>query len=179
MKTTAAFLAAIILSAVGFAQSDLVRVPTVKLNAVTAGNARRSGATEAPNPEAARQTVAHGSSVNVSVENVGSAPVNVTLRWFAVGRYETSKNFFRNGDGEKQLKVAPKSSGELTVDCNIQSHVTKSKKGSYESGGKLVGWVVAMYDDAGKLVDVAASDPALARFGTEPPNRQRGAGPSE
>lgn len=172
MKRALLLLIAIVLSDSTFAQSDLVKVSLLKLGAVTVGNSRKQGATAAPNKEAARITTAHGSSVEITVENAGATPESVTVRWFAVGRYETSKNFFRNGDGEKTLKIAPKASEAFVADCAIDSHETKSTKGSYKSGGKLVGWVVAMYDSKGKLQAATASDPALERFAADPPNLQ-------
>ena len=78
-------------------------------------------------------------------------------------------------------KVASKASETFVADCDIDSHETKSTKGSYKSGGKLVGWVVGMYDSKGKLQATAAIDPALERFAADPPNLQRKgkAGPSE
>jgi hypothetical protein len=174
MKPLIVLLIASLISIPAFSQSDLVKVPLVKLSAITAGNSRKAGTTEAPSPDAARQTVSHGFSVSIRVDNLGTTAENVVVKWFAMGRYETSKNFFRNGDGEKNIKVAPKSSSEeIVADCYIESHDTKSKKGTYQSGGKLVGWVVAMYDTNGKIQAVVASDAALKRFAEEPPNRQR------
>ena len=173
MKCSLHLLLALVLATSTFAQSDLVKIPTLRLSAVTAGNSRKQGATEAPNPTATRVTVAHGSSVAVTVENVGTAPENVTVRWFAVGRYETSKNFFRNGDGEKALIVPPKSSQDFVAEFLNESHDTKSTKSSYKSGGKLVGWVVAMYDSKGKLISSAASDTYLEEFAVTPPHLQR------
>ena len=172
MKHAIPLLIAMVLAISTFAHSDLVKVPTIKLSAVTVGNSRTQGATAAPNKEAARITTAHGSSVEITVKNAGTTPENVTVRWFAVGHYVTSKNFFRNGDGEKALKVAPKASETLVADCDIDSHETKSTKGSYKSGGKLVGWVVAMYDNKGKIQAATASDPALEHFAADPPNLQ-------
>ena len=127
MKRAVLLSIAIVFSISTFGQSDLVKVSTLKLGAVTVGNSRKQGATAAPNAEATRTTTAHGSSVEITVENGGATPEPVTLRWFAVGRYETSKKFFRNGDGEKALKVAPKASETFVADCDIDSHETNSK----------------------------------------------------
>ena len=173
MKRFFLLLLAVVFAASTFAESDLVKIPTVKLGAVTVGYSRTKGATVAPNPEAERVTVAHGSSVGITLENAGANAEHVTVRWFAVGRYETSRNFFRNGDGEKAVSLPPKSSQDFIADCNIESHDTKSTKGSYKSGGKLVGWVVAMYDNKGKLLSSAASDPNLDQFAAKPPALQR------
>ena len=173
MKLSLPILLTLVLSVSTFAQSDLVKIPTLKLSAVTAGNSRKQAVTDAPNPAATRVTVDHGSSVAVTVENIGASPENVTVRWFAVGRYETSKNFFRNSDGEKALTVPSKSSQDFVADFLNESHDTKSTKGSYKSGGKLVGWVVAMYDSKGKLISSAASDTYLEEFAAKPPPQQR------
>ena len=173
MKRSLLLLFAFVFATSTFAQSDLVKVPTLKLSAITAGNSRKQGATAAPNPAATRVTVTHGSSVAITVENVGATPENVTVRWFAVGRYETSKNFFRNGDGEKALTVPPKSSQDFVADFAADSHDTKSTNSNYKSGGKLVGWVVAMYDSKGKLLLSNASDTYLEELAATPPPLQR------
>ena len=104
---------------------------------------------------------------------MGTTQENVTVRWFAVGRYETSKNFFRNGDGEKALIVPSKTSQNFVAEFANESHDTKSTKSSCKSGGKLVGWVVAMYDSKGKLISAAASDTYLEEFAVTPPHLQR------
>lgn len=173
MKCAPFLLVVIVFTSFSFSQSESLKVPVLKLGAITVANSRTAGETAAPNPAAMRFTVAHGSSVAITVENVGVTRESVTVCWFAVGRYATSKNFFRNGDGEKTLVVQPKSSQDFVADFEVDSHDTSSSKGSYRSGGKLVGWVVMMYDSKGNFLSSTASDTYLEEFAAKPPPLQR------
>lgn len=162
-----------VISTSAFAQSGFAKVPILKLGVISSGHARSEGETSAPNPAASRISVAHGASVEITIENVGTATENVTVRWFAVGLYETSKNYFRSGDGQKAMSLRPKSSETFAAEFVIESHNTTSAKGSYKSGGKLVGWVVALYDKDGNLLSASASDTYLEDFAANPPRLQR------
>src|SRR6266704_5971576 len=60
---------------------------TITLDAknVAAGRALSDGV--APNPEATRKTTTHSETLQINIGNLGTAPANVTVRWFWVGRY--------------------------------------------------------------------------------------------
>ena len=166
------FLLAVLLAAT--ASGETGALSSITLSARSIAGVRAAGSTAAPNPAATRTTTSQGTTVEITVGNLGADAENVTVRWFWVGRYETSRNFFRAGDGEKALSLDPrKAQIVLADDADIESHETKSRTGNYKSGGKMVGWVASVYDSKGKLQASKASDTYLQCFAAEPPPLQR------
>jgi hypothetical protein len=122
----------------------------------------------------ARTTTTHSSGIQIGLNNLGAVPETVTVRWFWVGRYEKSRNFFRADDGEKAVTLDPKKSESILAEGgNIESHVTKGKTSEYKSGGHLLGWVVWVTNGKGELIAVRTSDTAYEGFVTAPPPKQR------
>ena len=172
MKHALHFLLAVLLAAAASGETGALSGLTQSARSIA--GVRAAGLTAAPNPAAIRTTTTHGTTVEITVGNLGAEAENVTVRWFWVGRYETSRNFFRAGDGEKALSLDPrKSQVVLADDADIESHETKSRTGNYKSGGKMLGWVAAVYDSKGKLQASKASDTYLQGFATARPPLQR------
>src|ERR1043165_8139796 len=92
-----------------------VTVPTVAATSITV-DARTVASGRvvcdgiAPNPEATRKTTTHSATLQINVGNLGTMPANVIVHWFWVGRYVTSGNWFRAGEGQKTLAIDPKKS---------------------------------------------------------------------
>ena len=145
----------------------------ISLNVVTVASGAAAGGSVAQSG-AARATVAHGSGMQIGVTNLGAATEAVTVRWFFVGKYEKSRNWFRAGDGEKVVTLDPKKAETLFAEGGaIESHVTKSKTSQYKSGGHMTGWVVSASNAKGELVAFRASDSYLEGFVSAPPPKQR------
>lgn len=150
-----------------------VVVSGISLSVQTVTNGAAAGAS-ATQSGAARATVAHGSGIRIGVTNLGGAPESVTVRWFFVGKYEKSRNWFRAGDGEKSVSLDPKKAEALFGEGGtIESHVTKSGTSQYKSGGHMAGWVVSATNAKGELVGFRTSDSYLEGFVSAPPPKQR------
>jgi hypothetical protein len=137
-----------------------------------------SGRTAAPATATAsgavRSTTVHGVGIEIAVANLGAQQENVTVKWFWVGRFETSRNWFRTGDGEKTVLLEPKKTEPpFLASGEIEDHKTKSTTSQYQSGGHLAGWVVTAHNAKGELVALRASDSYLEGFAAEPPPKQR------
>jgi len=146
---------------------------SIILQARTIAGQRDETETDRPK-RATRTTTTHGTDLEITIGTLGAAPEEVTVRWFWVGRYESSNNYFRSGDGEKAVTVDPKKAQVVIADgAEIETHYTHSKKGSYKSGGKMVGWVVGAYNGRGELIATKASDSYLTGFASKPPPKQR------
>ncbi len=125
-----------------------------------------------------RTTTAHTETVEITVRNLGVISVTATIHWFWVGRYTTSKNWFRAGDAEKLITLEPnKTQTILAENEGIEAFDTrkKSKKRPehYQSGGNLQGWVVVAYDGKHEILATKTSDPLLAGFVVSPPPKKR------
>lgn len=146
---------------------------SVSLHVVTASNgAAASGSTTSAG--AARATTTHSAGIQIGIMNLGLSAETVAVRWFWVGRYEKSRNWFRAGDGEKAVTLDPKKSENLfAASGDIENHVTKSKTSQYKSGGHMTGWVVTASNAKGELIAVRASDSYLEGFASQPPPKQR------
>lgn len=144
-----------------------VRVQTISNGTgAVAGTATPSGA--------ARATTSHNSGIQIGVSNLGAAPETVTVRWFWVGRYEKSRNYFRADDGEKAITLDPKKSENVFAQGGgIESHITTGKSSTYKSGGHMTGWVVTATNAKGELLALRASDSYLEGFASAPPAKQR------
>jgi hypothetical protein len=154
-------------------------VPTVAATSITV-DARNvaSGRTvaegTAPNPEATRQTTTHSATVEIDVRNLGATPANVTVHWFWVGRYVTSGNWFRAGEGEKALTIESKKMEVILAENgDSEGHVTKSAHEHYKSGGNMLGWVVSVANAQGEIQAVKASDTYLQAFAVQLPPKKR------
>ncbi|MEI6703062.1 MAG: hypothetical protein WCL71_05935 [Deltaproteobacteria bacterium] len=135
---------------------------------------RQKGTTEAPNPESTRITTSHDHAAELTVFNLSPEPVKTIVRWFWVGRYEKSKNIFRASEGEKSLELESKK-GEsiLIVEGEVENHITKSKNGSYISGGHIIGWVAFAVNARNEIIASAVSLNNLKEYVANPPPKQR------
>jgi len=150
-----------------------MRVSQFSANArsVAAGQDKFAGK-DAP-AGSSRTTKAHSSALEISVKNLGKQADSVTLRWFWLGRYESSKNWFRAGDGDKTITVDPTKVATIVTDAvEVESHKT-SGASSYKSGGKLLGWIVIGANAKGETEFVKASDSLYLGFATQPPPKLR------
>ena len=146
---------------------------SISLQVRTASNGAVSGGTTNPTG-AVRATVTHSSGIQIGLTNLGAMAEMVTVRWFWVGKYEKSRNWFRVGDGEKTVTLDPKKAENIFAEGGeIESHVTKGKGSQYKSGGHMAGWVVTASNAKGDLVAVRTSDSYLEGFATTPPPKQR------
>jgi hypothetical protein len=151
-----------------------VVVTTITLDArnVAAGRALSDGV--APNPDATRKTTTHSATLQIDVGNLGTTPANVTVHWFWVGRYATSGNWFRSGEGEKTLAIDPKKSELVLAEAgDIEGNVTKAANEHYKSGGNMLGWVVTVKNPAGEIQAMKTSEGYLQGFAAEPPPKKR------
>jgi hypothetical protein len=107
------------------------------------------------------------------VKNLGKQANSVKLRWFWLGRYESSKNWFRAGDGERTIAVDPTKVATIVTDAvEVESHKT-SGASSYKSGGKLLCWIVIGENAKGEREFVRASDSLYLGFAAQPPPKLR------
>lgn len=145
---------------------------TLDVRNVAAGRSVGTGA--APNPEATRTTTAHSETLQINVGNLGTAPANVTVRWFSVGRYATSGNWFRAAEGEKALAIDPRKSEIVLAEAgDVQEHDTRAAHEHYVSGGNRLGWVVTVVNSQGQIQAVKCSDSFLQGFALQPPPKKR------
>ncbi|EDY16266.1 hypothetical protein CfE428DRAFT_6169 [Chthoniobacter flavus Ellin428] len=145
---------------------------TLDARNVSAGRAVSEGT--APNPEATRKTTTHSETLQINVGNLGTTSAAVTVHWFWVGRYATSGNWFRAGEGEKPLTIDPRKSEVVLAEAgDVEGHVTRSAHEHYKSGGNLLGWVVTVSNSHGEIQVVKASEQYLQAFAAEPPPKKR------
>ena len=150
-----------------------MRVSQFSANArsVAAGQDKFAGK-DAP-AGSSRTTKAHSSALEISVKNLGKQADSVTLRWFWLGRYESSKNWFRAGDGDKTITVDPTKVATIVTDAvEVESHKT-SGASSYKSGGKLLGWIVIGANAKGETEFVKASESLYLGCAPQPPPKLR------
>lgn len=152
---------------------ELLRVSQFSANARSvAGGQNKFAADDAPTGST-RTTKAQSSALEISVKNLGKQANSVTLRWFWLGRYESSGNWFRTGDGEKAITVDPTKVATIVTDAvEVESHKT-SGASSYKSGGKLLGWIVIGENVKGEREFVRASDSLYLGFAAQPPPKLR------
>src|SRR5438128_1053769 len=81
---------------------------SITLSVRQASSGRTGGPATTTASGAERSTNVHSVGIEVAVANLGAQPENVTVKWFWVGRFEKSRNWFRTGDGEKTLLLEPK-----------------------------------------------------------------------
>ncbi|MEI9894832.1 MAG: hypothetical protein WDN28_13345 [Chthoniobacter sp.] len=156
-----------------------VAVPTMVATTITldarnvaAGRVLSDGV--APGPDATRKTTTHSETLEIHVGNLGTLPASVTVHWFWVGRYATSGNWYRAGDGEKTLAIDPKKSEVVLAEASdIEGHVTKGSHEHYQSGGNLLGWVVTVKNSQAEIQAVKASDAYLEGFAVQEPPKKR------
>ena len=135
---------------------------------------RQKGTTEAPNPKATRTTTTHDHAAELTAFNLSAEPVKTNVRWFWVGRYEKSKNIFRASEGEKTLQLETKKGETIViVEGEVENHTTKSKNGSYISGGHILGWVAVAVNARNEIIASAVSLNNLKEYVANPPPKQR------
>lgn len=150
-----------------------LKVSKISLGARNVASGQARGAGVAPSTDSTRTTTAHEATLEISAKNLGTQTQAVTLRWFWLGRYETSKNWFRSGDGEKVVTLDPSKATVFVVDnVDVESHQTKGGS-SYVSGGRLFGWVVTASNSKGETEVVRVSDSLYLGFATTPPPKMR------
>ncbi len=150
-----------------------LRVSKISLGARSIANGQTKGSGAAPNADSTRTTTSHEATLEISVKNLGRTTEAVTLRWFWLGRYESSKNWFRSGDGDKVVTLDPSKATIFVVDnVDVESHQTKGSS-SYVSGGKLSGWVVIASNSKGETEVIRTSDSLYLGFATTPPPKVR------
>jgi hypothetical protein len=153
---------------------QLPKVTSIILDARNVAAGRTASESSAPNPDATRQTTNHHETLQINVGNLGPVPAVVTVRWFWVGRYVTSGNWFRAGEGEKLLTIDPKKSEiVLAENGDSESHVTKAAHEHYKSGGNMLGWIVTVANRQGEIQAVKASEPNLQGFAVAVPPKKR------
>jgi hypothetical protein len=151
-----------------------VAATSITVDARTVASGRVVAADVAPNPEATRKTTTHSATLEIDVRNLGAVPANVTVRWFWVGRYVTSGNWFRAGEGEKPLVIEPKKMEIILAENgDSEGHVTKSAHEHYKSGGNMLGWVVTVMNNQGEIQAVKSSESYLQGFAVELPPKKR------
>lgn len=158
------------------APSEKPRLAASSISLQAQGVASGSGVSSGQPPKrgAERTTTAHKSGIQIGVRNLGTTTETVTVKWFWLGRYETSKNFFRADDGEKVLTLTAQQGETVFAEGgDIESHFTTTKKSEYKSGGRVAGWLVMVSNGKGELVAVRASDSVLEGFALKPPAKQR------
>lgn len=156
-----------------------LRFSKISLGARNIASGQSRGAGVAPGADSTRTTTSHEATLEISAKNLGTQTQAVTLRWFWIGRYETSKNWFRSGDGEKVVTLDPSKATVFAVDnVDVESHQTKGGS-SYVSGGRLFGWVVTASNSKGETEVVRVSDSLYLGFATTPPPKMRKAQPSK
>jgi len=132
------------------------------------------GASQAPNPDATRVTTGHSETLKISVGNLGMTPTTVTVRWFWVGRYATSGNWFHAAEGEKTVAIDSRKSEIVLADAgDIEEHDTRAAHEHYVSGGNRLGWVVTVINSQGQIQAVKSSDSFLQGFAVQPPPKKR------
>ncbi|MEP6670465.1 MAG: hypothetical protein ABJF10_14995 [Chthoniobacter sp.] len=152
----------------------LPAVTAITLDARNVAAGRSLSNTVAPNPDATRKTTTHSETLEINVRNLGPVLANVTVHWFWVGRYVTSGNWFRAGEGEKALAIDSKKSEVVLAECgDVEGHVTKAANEHYKSGGNMLGWVVTVMNSQGEIQAVKASDAYLQGFAIEQPPKKR------
>jgi hypothetical protein len=145
---------------------------TLDVRNVAAGKSAAAGT--APNPDATRVTTTHSETLQINVGNLGTTPSNVTVRWFWVGRYATSGNWFRAAEGEKALAIDPRKSEIVLAEAgDVQEHDTRGAHEHYVSGGNRLGWVVSVVNSQGQIQAVKCSDSFLQGFAIQPPPKKR------
>ena len=150
-----------------------LRVSKISLGARNIASGQARGAGVAPSVDSTRTTTTHEATLEISAKNLGTQTESVTLRWFWLGRYESSKNWFRSGDGEKVVTLDPSKATVFVVDnVDVESHQTKGGS-SFVSGGRILGWVVTASNSKGEREVVRVSDSLYLGFATMPPPKLR------
>lgn len=152
----------------------LLLASNITLDARNDATGRAQGLDAVSTADKTRMTTAHTSTVRITVVNLGAAPESVSLHWFWVGRYDKSRNWFRSGEGDKEITIDPKQSQTVFVeDTDIEAHDTKSKTEHYKSGGNNLGWVVTASNSNHEMEAIKASDPTLEGFAAKQPPKMR------
>lgn len=147
---------------------------SITLDVRNMATGQSTGAGVAPNPNASRLTTTHSERLQINVGNLGMSPASVTVRWFWVGRYVTSGNWFRAAEGEKLLAIDPRKSEIVLAEAgDVQEHDTRGGHEHYVSGGNRLGWVVSILNSQGQIQAVKCSDSFLQGFALQPPPKKR------
>ena len=100
---------------------------SITLSVRQASNGRTLGPAATTASGAERSTTVHSVGIEISVANLGAQQENVTVKWFWVGRFEKSRNWFRTGEGEKAIVLEPKKTEPAFLATGeIEEHKTKS-----------------------------------------------------
>lgn len=184
-KGLAVFLLLLTVAASAFAAGKYSKaVPTatvapimgssITLDARNVATGQSAGTGIAPNPDATRVTTTHSETLQINVGNLGTTLANVTVRWFWVGRYATSGNWFRAAEGEKTLAIDPRKSEIVLAEAgDVQEHNTRAAHEHYVSGGNRLGWVVTVVNGQGQIQAMKSSDSFLQGFALQPPPKKR------